>query len=266
MIKKLLFLLISFAMFHTALNACNCLKHDNSFMYLLESKHVFLGTVMSTTECGDNNKFEYQFFIDDNYKGELNTKETLYSDCVTSCSFQLEKGQRYIIFSDLDNKTIGFCDYIVPFSDSAFVPVKTYLDKIAYARLDYLELFETNDESGYKAKLTVLNGEIRGVVNLFDEAGHTILQGIMKNGQLQGYCEIRSFGATETEIWTGNYENGKRIGDWVYKATPKDDRKTANRYILYQYEAGEVANVADITVEAQLEEYEPKKANIEQNE
>ncbi|MFK7950003.1 MAG: hypothetical protein AB8G11_20605 [Saprospiraceae bacterium] len=264
--KKILFVLISILTLNTTVEACKCQKHDNSFMYLLESKHVFLGTVMSTKACGDNNKFEYQFFIDDSYKGELNVKETLYSDCVTSCSFQLEKGQRYLIFSDLNKKNIGFCDYIIPFSDTSFAVIKSYLDEIAYARLEYLELFETIDKSGYKAKLTVLNGKIRGVVNLFDNEGNHILQGVMRDGKMQGYYEIRKFGEEQEEVWTGNYKNGKRVGDWVCKAIPKGGSKKEDQYILYQYKAGEIIKVSNLSVKAQLEEYEPKKDDNEQKE
>lgn len=262
---KVLFLLISVVTLNLSAEACECQRHDNSFMYLLESKHVFLGTVSKVEECGDNNKFAHQVFIEKNYKGELNFKETLYTDCATSCAFHLEEGQRYLIFSDLNNDNVGFCDYLLPFSDSSFQMIKSYLDEIAYARLDYLELFETADKSGYKAKLTILNGEVRGVVNLFDEAGNHILQGIVRDGQMQGYYEIRTFGTTENEIWTGNYKNGKRVGDWVYKATSKGDKKT-HRYILYQYEAGEVVKTSDLSMEAQLEKYEPKKDNDEQKE
>ena len=196
--------------------------------------------------------FSNQAFVEKNYKGKLDFRTTLYSDCITSCSFQLEKGERYLIFSDLNNGNIDFCDYIIPFSDSTFMLIKSYLDEIAYVRLDYLELFETADKSGYKAKLTILNGEVNGVVNLFDEAGNTVLKGIVNNGQMQGYYEIRTFGTTEDEIWTGNYKNGKRTGDWVYKAIAKDGTQKVNRYILYQYEAGEVVKEADLSMEAQL--------------
>jgi hypothetical protein len=258
--RKIIFLLISVVMLNvSSTEACECQRYDNSFMYLLESKNVFLATVTEVEECGENNKISHQAFVEKNYKGKLDFRTTLYSDCITSCSFQLEKGERYLIFSDLNNGNIDFCDYIIPFSDSTFMLIKSYLDEIAYVRLDYLELFETADKSGYKAKLTILNGEVNGVVNLFDEAGNTVLKGIVNNGQMQGYYEIRTFGTTEDEIWTGNYKNGKRTGDWVYKAIAKDGTQKVNRYILYQYEAGEVVKEADLSMEAQLKKYEPVK-------
>lgn len=256
--KKIIILLIIVTSFSFSSEACKCDRHDNSFMYLLESDYVFLGTVMSIDECGDNNKTGHEFWIEDGFKGNLPIRKTIFTDCITSCSFQLKEGERYLVFSDLLNDNINFCDFVVPFADSSFLLIKKYLDEITYERLNYLDLYETEDESGYKARVMVQNGQVRGVVNIFDEAGNIVLKGLMGNGQMQGYYEIKHFGITENEIWTGNYKNGKRIGDWIYKATVNDDAKTEKRFILYKYEAGEIVKVSDLSMEAQLEEYEPE--------
>lgn len=264
--KKIVVLLIIVTSFSFSSEACKCEKHDNTFMYLLESDYVFLATAMSVSECGDNNKYEHEFWIEDGFKGELPTRKTIFTDCITSCSFQLKEGERYLIFSDLLNDNINFCDFVVPFSDSSFLLIKKYLDQIAYERLNYLELYETDDKSGYKAQLMIQDGEVRGVVNLFDEAGNIILKGLMGDGKMQGYYEIKHFGITEDKVWTGNYKDGKRTGDWVCKVIPKGDPKNEKRFILYQYQAGEIIKISDLSMKAQLEEQEPKKEENEQNE
>ena len=75
---------------------------------------------------------------------------------------------------------------------------------------------------------------------------------------MEGYYEIRTFSDTGEEVWSGNYKNGERDKKWVYKYIPKDKTKK-NKFILYDYENGEVTEISDLNQAAQLEKYEPKK-------
>ncbi|NJN77328.1 MAG: hypothetical protein HC803_02555 [Saprospiraceae bacterium] len=163
--------------------ACNCQDFDNSFIHLLESNHVFLATVMSSSECNENNKYEYELYVEANYKGTLPETKKVYTDCVTSCEFQLEKGSRVIFFTDLMNDNVNFCDLRIAFSDSSFIPIKKYLDKMRDTKLDYLELHEGRDQTGFKSKMMVQDGNVNGLVNIYDAKGNIAVKGLVKNGK-----------------------------------------------------------------------------------
>jgi hypothetical protein len=238
--------------------ACTCNNSENTFTHLLASEHVFLATIMSVSECGTNNKYEYEFYIENNYKGTLPETQKAYSDCVTSCGFQLKVGKRVIFFSNFENNTLNFCDLRIEFSDTAFIPVKKNLDKIKGTKLDYLELYDGRDNTGYKAKLMIQDGRVNGIVNIYDKQGNTTLKGLIQNEKMEGYYEISSFSDTGEEIWTGDYKNGERIGSWVYKYSPKD-KAEKNKFILYVYENGEVIDRSGLDQATQLEKYDPKK-------
>jgi hypothetical protein len=238
--------------------ACTCNSSENTFTHLLTSKHIFLATIITASECGANNKYEYELYIEVNYKGTLPETQKIYSDCVTSCGFQLEAGKRIIFFTDMERNTISFCDLRIEFSDTAFIPTKKYLDKIKYTKLDYLELSDRPNNDGYKAKMMVQDGKVKGIVNVYDKQGNTTLKGLIQDGKMEGYYEIRSFSDTGEESWTGNYKNGERIGSWIYKNSPKD-KAEKSKFILYIYENGEVVDKSDLDKAAQLEKYEPKK-------
>lgn len=239
--------------------ACSCNKTENTFAHLLDSEHIFLATVMSASECGTNNKYEYELYVENNYKGTLSETIKAYTDCVTSCGFQLEAGKRVIFFTNFENNTINFCDLKIEFSDTTFIPVKKFLDKIKGTKLDYLELSDGRNNTGYKAKMMVQDGKVKGIVNIYDKQGNSTLKGLIQNGKMEGYYEIRNFSDTGEETWTGNYKNGERIGSWVYKYSPKD-KAEKNKFILYIYENGEVIDRSDLDQAAQLEKYEPKKS------
>lgn len=252
----LIFTILIFTNFTS--KACSCNNSENTFTHLLEANHVFLATVMSASDCGDNNKYEYELYVEVNYKGTLSESQKIYTDCVTSCGFQLEKGKRIIFFTDLENNTVNFCDKKIEFSDTAFIPVKKYLDKIKYTKLDYLELSEGTNKTDFKAKLMVQDGKVNGVVNIYDRQGNITLKGLIQNGKMQGYFEIRTYTETFNEVWSGNYKNGERHGNWVYKSTSKTESRE-NKYILYIYNNGEITEVTDLDKAAQLEKYKPKK-------
>lgn len=252
----LIFSVLIFTKFNS--KACNCNSYENTFTQLLESKHVFLATVMSVSDCGDNNKYEYELYVEMNYKGTLSESPKVYTDCVTSCSFQIEKGKRFIFFTNLEDNVINFCDKRIEFSDTAFIPVKKYLDKIKYTKLDYLELSQGANNNDFKAKMMVQDGKVNGVVNIYDKAGNTTLKGLIQNDKMEGYFEIRTFSETIDEVWTGNYKTGERHGNWVYKSTAKTESGD-NKYILYLYDNGEIIEVTDLSQAAQLEKYEPKR-------
>lgn len=237
--------------------ACNCQDFDNSFIHLLESNHVFLATVMSSSECNENNKYEYELYVEANYKGTLPETKKVYTDCVTSCEFQLEKGSRVIFFTDLMNDNVNFCDLRIAFSDSSFIPIKKYLDKMRDTKLDYLELHEGRDQTGFKSKMMVQDGNVNGLVNIYDAKGNIAVKGLVKNGKMEGYYEIRKFTKEGEAIWTGDYKNGERDGNWVYKYTAKD-KKIKDKFILYVYENGEIIKESDLGIDAQLEEFAPK--------
>lgn len=239
--------------------ACKCNNYDNSFIHLLESNHVFLATVMAVSECGDNNTYEHQLQVEANYKGILPQNKKVYSDCATSCAFRLKEGDRVIFFSDLNNDNIGFCDLQIFFTDSSFLAIKENLEIMKYTKLDYLEFYENASKTGYKAKLTVQDGTVNGVVKVFNEAGKEVVKGMVKNGKMEGYYEILLFKEDGIERWTGNYENGERSGDWIYKFIPYDEEKE-NEFILYMYRNGEIIEETMLSIEAQLEKYELKKA------
>ena len=244
--------------------ACKCQDYGNSFLHLLESNHVFLATIMSVSDCGDNNKYEYELYIESNYKGTLPETKKVYTDCVTSCAFQLEKGSRVIFFTDLTNDNINFCDLQIAFSDANFILTKKYLDKIKYTKLDYLELYERKDGNIFRSKMMVQDGFVNGVVNIYDKDGNTAVKGLVKNGKMEGYYEIRNFSDNGEEVWTGDYKDGNRDGNWVYKYT-SNIKNARNQFILYTYEKGEVIKRSDLAIEAQLEEYEPKKEEEKKN-
>jgi antitoxin component YwqK of YwqJK toxin-antitoxin module len=237
--------------------ACTCNNIEHTFTHLLESKYVFLATVISISECGLNNKYEYELRIETNYKEALPETKMVYTDCVTSCAFQLKKGKQFIFFTNLKSEMINFCDLRIESSDTAFSMVKKYLNQIKSTKLDYLELSDGWNNNNYKAKMMVQDGKVKGVVNVYNKQGNTILKGLIQNGKMEGYYEIRYFSDGE-ESWTGNYKNGERVGSWVYKYSAKNKEKI-NKYILYIYENGEVVDRSDLDQAAQLEKYEPKK-------
>lgn len=244
--------------------ACKCSNYDNSFLYLLEANHVFLATVKSVAECGDENTYEHELYIETNYKGELPEITKVATDCVTSCAFNLKEGHRAIFFTNLNNNTISFCDLQIAFSDSSFVSIKEYLDLMKYTTLNYLEFYEKRNKTGFKAKVTVQDGNVNGVVNIYNPNGKLVVKGLMKEGKMQGYYELLFFKPEGIERWTGNYKDGLRTGEWVYKFTPKDKNKKKT-FILYSYQNGTIIKEANLSVEAQLEDNAPKKKAVKKN-
>ena len=87
--------------------------------------------------------------------------------------------------------------------------------------------------------------------------GNLVLKGLMKDGLMQGYFEITNFTKEFSEYWTGDYKNGERIGNWIYKKISKENTESIE-YILYMYEDGEIVKKLDLDTEAQLKLYEPK--------
>ncbi len=238
--------------------ACSCSNYDNSFLYLVEAKHVFLATVMNVSTCGDLNKFEYNIWVETNYKGSLPAMHTIYTDCATSCTFQLEKGGRYLLFSDLVNNTIEFCELRIAASDTTFIPTKLYLDAVKYTRLDYITLHDRLDKKGFSAKMTVNSGVLDGIVNIYNPVGQLILKGMLIEGKQQGYFEIHQNSESYREVWMGNYQKGERKGNWIYKKIAKEKGKR-NEYIIYVYENGEIVKELKMDTETQLQAYEPNK-------
>ncbi len=248
-----------FAFINPIAKACNCQAKDNSFIHLLESEYVFLATVMESFECGDNNTYEHELDIETIYKGTLPTTKKVYTDCITSCAFKLEKGSQIIFFTNLENNNIKFCELRIQFSDTSFFAIKKYLDKIKDVKLDYITLQETPSGKGFTAKMMAQDGKVNGVVNVYNEEGNTTIKGLVKNGKMEGYYEIKKFSDEVDEIWSGNYKNGEREGKWIYKYIGKTESSDRSRFMLYVYEKGEIIQQTDLSKEAQLEKYQSEK-------
>jgi hypothetical protein len=239
--------------------ACRCASTENIFIELLEAKYVFLATVNKVSDCQEDNRFEHELWIESVYKGKLPEFKNVYTDCITSCAFNLRKGSRYIFFTDLVGNNIEFCELRMQGTDDNFINAKKNLDKIKDAKLDYVKLYESRDTiAGYSAQLMAQNGRINGIVNIFNNKGALVLKGLMKNGKMQGYFEIINFTEAFTEYWTGDYKNGERIGNWNYKKIFNESPQKVE-YIQYIYEDGEIVKKIDLDAEAQLKLYEPNK-------
>jgi len=209
-------------------------------------------------DCEEDNRFEHELWIESTYKGDLPEFKKVYTDCITSCAFNLKKGGRYIFFTDLIGNNIEFCELRIKGTNEKFINAKNNLDKIKDAKLDYVKLYENRDTTiGCSAKLMAQNGRINGIVNIYDINGSLILKGLMKNGKMEGYFEIANFTEEFSEHWTGDYKNGEKIGNWVYKKIIKRETESI-KYILYVYEDGEVVKKFNLDTEAQLKLYEPK--------
>jgi len=238
--------------------ACRCANTENIFFELLEAEYVFLATVTTVSDCKEDNRFEHELWIESVYKGELPEFSNVYTDCITSCAFNLKKGSRYIFFTDLVGNNIEFCELRIEGTDENFINTKRNLDKIKDAKLDYVKLYEHRDTTiGYSARLMAQSGRINGIVNIYNNKGNLVLKGLMKNGKMQGYFEITNFTKEFSEYWTGDYKNGERIGNWIYKKISKSNTDNIE-YILYMYEDGEIVKKLDLDTDAQLKLYEPK--------
>jgi len=237
----------------SAAYACRCKMDEAKLLYFLDSKYVFKADVEAASDCGDNNKYEYSLEVEDVYKGELEEEINVYTDCITSCSFQLEVGKTYIFFTDLINNNIGFCEYKLTKDDAEYKNTKKFLTKIADTRLDYLVI---NDKDGNKmGEIQIQDKKLNGVTKIYYPDGTLRQRGMFIKGIPSGGFEITEIKKDSKEHWTGDYENGQRVRMWIHITTAKDG-KISYEHIFY--EDGEVVERYLLDEESQIKRYSPK--------
>ena len=233
--------------------ACRCMMDEAKLFYFVDSEYVFRAEVESVSDCGDNNKYEYRLEIEDAYKGDLEDEITVYSDCITSCAFQLEVGKTYIFFTDLINNNIGFCEYRVEKGSDDYKNAKAYLDKIADTKLDFLTIKDNKHNT--MGTLQISNGKLDGLVKVFYPDGEMRMRGMFIKGIPSGGFEFTEMKGRLKETWKGDYKDGKRIGLWVRAIFASDEKKYEHIY----YEDGEIVDRYMIDLDSQVERFAPEK-------
>jgi len=233
--------------------ACRCMLDEARLTYFVTNKYVFRAEVEKVTEC-QNNKYEYRIDVERVYKGDLeDEKINVYTDCITSCAFQLEEGKEYIFFTDLQNNNIDFCEYRVAKGDPDYDYTKKYLERVADTELDYL-VIEDNKENKL-GEMQIRDGNIDGLVKLFYPTGEVHMRGMFINGIQTGGFEILRLRGKNKDFWQGDYENGNRVRMWIHITTKANGEK------LYEhvfYEDGEEVERHKLDPESQIKLYSPK--------
>ncbi len=234
-------------------SACRCMLDDAKLTYFVTNKYVFRAEVEAVTECQDN-KYEYRIDIERVYKGDLkDEKINVYTDCITSCAFQLEEGKEYIFFTDLLNNNIGFCEYRLGKDNSAYDYTKKYLEKVADTELDYLVI--QNENNNKIGEMLIRDGHIDGLVKLFYPTGEVHMRGMFIKGVQNGGFEILRLQNGDRDFWQGDYEHGLRVRMWIHIITKVNGDK------LYEhvfYKDGEEVERHKLDQESQLKQYSPK--------
>jgi hypothetical protein len=234
-------------------SACRCVMDDAKLFYYIDAKYVFKAEVETASDCGDNNKYEYKLEVDKVYKGELEDEITIYSDCITSCSFQLEAGKTYLFFTDLINGNLGFCEYRLSKSSPDYKAAIKYLGLIERTNLDFLKIKDAKDQP--LGDIQVVNGQVDGLVKLYFPDGSLRLRGLYIKGVPNGNFEMTEKMLRSTEKWAGDYKNGQRSGRWI--RIFKDNKTSLHEHIFY--EDGEIVDRYVVNLEAQLDRFAPKK-------
>ena len=242
-----LFLIISSS------SACRCMLDDARLTYFVTSKYVFRAEVETVSECQDN-KYEYRIDVERVYKGDLSDEKiNVYTDCITSCAFQLEEGKEYIFFTDLQNNNIDFCEYRLAKGEPEYNYTKKYLEKVADTELDYLVIENENEK--IIGEMQVRDGHIDGLVKLFYPTGEVHMRGMFIKGIQNGGFEILRLRKEYKDFWQGDYENGQRVRMWIHIITKTNGDK------LYEhifYEDGEEVERHKLDQESQIKQYSPK--------
>lgn len=233
--------------------ACRCMIDNAKLTYFVTNKYVFRAEVETVSKC-QNNKYEYRIDIERVYKGDLeDVKINVYTDCITSCAFQLEEGKEYIFFTDLINNNIDFCEYRLSKEDAAYDYTKKYLEKIADTELDYLVIQDENDKK--IGEMQIRDGHIDGLVKLYYPTGEVHMRGMFIKGVQNGGFEILRLRSEDQDFWQGDYENGQRVRMWIHIITKANGEK------LYEhifYEDGEEVERHKLDPESQIRQYSPK--------
>lgn len=232
--------------------ACRCKVDDAKLLYFLDAKYVFRADVEAASDCGENNKYEYELEVEEVYKGELEEEIKVYTDCITSCAFQLEVGKTYIFFTDLINNNIGFCEYRLTKADADYKNTKKFLKKIKNTRLDYLVI---NDKEGNKiGEIQIQDGKVNGLAKVYYPDGTLRKRGMYIKGVPSGGFEINEVRANSKERWTGDYENGQRVRMWIHITEQADS--LAYEHVFY--EDGEIVDRHLMDADSQIKRYSPK--------
>lgn len=246
---------LMFLMMSSNVWACRCSMDEASLIYFVEAKYVFRAGVASASDCGENNKYEYRLEIDDVYKGELASEITVYTDCITSCAFQLEAGKTYLFFTDLINNNIGFCEYKLTRNDKEYRNTRQYLDLIQKTKLDFLTIKDSEDRK--MGELQIRDGKLDGVTKIYYPNGDIRMEGLFIKGVATGNFEITLQRSNYKDYWQGDYKEGMRIGMWRH-ITYQNDGKKLYEHVFY--EDGEIVDRQLMDADSQIERYSPKKA------
>lgn len=251
--KRILTSLTLFLLAFSTAFACRCKMDDAKLAYFLDAKYVFRADVEAASDCGENNKYEYELEVEQVYKGELEEEIKVYTDCITSCAFQLEAGKTYIFFTDLINDNIGFCEYRLTKGDAEYKNTRKFLKKIKDTRLDYLSI--QNKDGSKIGEIQIQDGKINGLAKVYNSDGSLCRRGMYIKGIPSGGFEINKIKNSSKERWTGDYKDGQRIGMWIH-ITEKDDTIS---YEHIFYEDGEIIDRHLMDAKSQIERYSPKK-------
>lgn len=255
--KKIITTLALFLITLSTASACRCIMDDAKLFYFMDAKYVFRAEVETASDCGDNNKYEYTLEVEKIYKGELKDEITIYSDCITSCAFQLEAGKTYLFFTDLINDNLGFCEYRLSKGSPDFKATLNYLDLIKNTNLDFLKIKDGKNQP--LGDIQVVDGHVDGVVKLYFPDGSIRLRGLYMKGVPHGNFEITEKMQTNTEKWAGDYKNGQRTGRWI--RIFKKNETTLHEHIFY--EDGEIVDRYVVNLKSQLERFTPEKKKEE---
>ena len=252
--KKIISTLILCSVILGTVSACRCVMDEAKLFYYIDSEYVFKAEVETVSDCGDNNKYEYLLGIDKVYKGELEDEITIYSDCITSCSFKLETGKTYIFFTDLINNNLGFCEYRLSKGSPNYKAVINYLDLIERTKLDFLRI--KNAKGQPLGDLQVADGKLDGLVKLYFPDGSLRLRGVYIKGLADGNFEITEKMLSNVEKWSGDYKKGQRTGRWI--RVFKRNKTALHEHIFY--EDGEIVDRYVVDLESQVDRFMPKTA------
>lgn len=232
--------------------ACRCIYDEAEFSYFINAKYVFRAEIKEVFDC-ENNKYKYRLDVEEVFKGKLKEKIEIYTDCITSCAFLLEKNKDYLFFTDLMNDNIDFCEYRLSSDEEDYKNTLSYLQKIAKTKLDFLEI--KNKDKKKIGELQIQEGKIDGLVKVFYPTGEMRLRGMYIHGIKTGSFEITQLKGKDSYFWKGDYENDVRVRTWIHII------RKANGTVLYEhifYEDGEEIERHKLDKESQILQYAPR--------